>query len=199
MRKIFLFLVSFCLVGCMSETFKGQSNLEKSSFEWIPFQGGERVVFTNADPNAANISMSYELGARKSVFNSVTDCHAKNIFTEQCDVYSMECNFITATSIDKKNTLTYTIERGMADGKFYDELKLVVHIYGNPELKMNFQVFNEQNVLTKDCQYSEKIDLGEKTFYGVYAKETNGQIVYFTKEKGVLAFKVDGENLWVRM
>lgn len=183
----------------MSESFKGQSNVEKSSLEWIPFQGGERVVFVNADPNAANLSMSYELGTRKSVFNSVTDCHAKNIFTEQCDVYSMECNFITATSIDKKNTLTYTIERGMSDGKFYDELKLVIHTYGSPELKMGFQVFHQENTLAKDCQYKEKVDLGEKTFYDVYSKEANGQIVYFTKEKGVFAFKTDGENLWLKI
>lgn len=199
MKKILLLSLCLCLFGCMSENFKGQSGLEKSSLEWVPFQGGERVVFKNANPNAENAYMSYELGTRKSVFNNITDCHQKNIFTEECDVYGMECNFITAISIDKKNTLTYTIERGMTDGKYYDELKLVVHSYGSPEMKMSFQIFNEQNTLAKDCQYNDKIDLGEKSFQNVFVKESNGQYIYFSKEKGIIAFKMDADNLWLRM
>lgn len=194
-----ILVICLSLFGCMSEKNQGQFSLSPSSAEWIPFQGGERVVFVNNNPQAENIAMTYELSKRKSVFNQITDCYNKNILMEECKVYSMECNFITATSMDKKNNITYSVEKGQENGNFYDEVKLRVQFYGNPEMTMRFQVFNDSKQLSKDCQFNDKVSFGEKWFENVYVKESNGQAIYFSKERGVIALKMDNENLWIRM
>lgn len=183
----------------MSETFKGQYKLERDSFEWIPFQGGEKLTFKNANPNAENISMSYEIGQRKSVFNQISDCYAKNRFQDQCDIYSMEYNFVTATSMDKKNTMTYSLERGISEGKFYDEFKITLHVYGLPDVVTNFQVFNQIGEVTNNLRIEKDVYFGERKFLEVYIFEKDAQIIYFTKDEGIVAFKIDGENLWIKM
>lgn len=185
----------------MKETYKGQSNLLKTSREWIAFQGGEKVVFMNVN-SSEGASMSYDLGARKSIYNNITECRSKNIFQDECDVYSMEYDFVTATSVDKKGTLTYSIERGQSAGKFYDELKLRVQYYGNAELNLSMQVFNETGTLDKDCEffaYPATVKLGAKYFTDVYVKKNGKQEVYYTKKLGVVGFNLDGNNLWVKM
>jgi hypothetical protein len=198
MRNIILLFISLSLVSCISETFKGQSKLDRDSFEWIPFQGGEKLVFKNMNVNAENSSMSYQLGERKSIFNQISDCYEKNTFHDQCDIYSMEYNFVTATSMDKKNTMTYSLERGTVNGKFYDEWKMALHVYGHADIILRFQVFNQAGEIINNLRFENAVILGEKKFENVYIQENDTQIIYLTKDDGVIAFMIDGENLWVR-
>jgi hypothetical protein len=184
----------------MKEIYMGQSTLTNNSRLWIPYQGGEKVVFLNVN-SSEGATMSYELGKRKSIFNNITECRAKNPFQDECEVYSMEYEFVTATSVDKKGTLTYSLERGQKDKKFYDELKLRVQYYGSSEVNMVLQVYNDTGTLDKNCDfvaYPNTIKLGNKSFSDVYVKKVGSQEVYYTKKQGVVAFKVDGTNLWVK-
>lgn len=200
-KYVFIALFSLtCLVGCMKEIYKGQSSVLNSSRLWVPFQGGEKVVFLNTT-SSEGASMSYDLGKRKSIFNNITDCRTKNIFQDECDVYSMEYDFVTATSVDKKGNITYSMERGQEGGQYYDELKLRVQYYGNAELTMSLQVFNENGTLDKDCEFIESpktIVVGGKVYTDVYVKEKGKQAIYYTKKQGLVAFNLDGENLWIR-
>jgi len=184
----------------MKEIYMGQSNLTNNSRLWIPYQGGEKVVFVNLN-SAEGASMSYEFAKRKSIYNNITECKAKNPFQDECFVYSMEYDFVTATSVDKKGTLTYSLERGQKDGKYYDELKLRVQYYGSAEVNTILQVYNETGTLDKNCEFIEfpnTVKVGNKYLSDIYVRKVGNQEVYYTKKQGVVAFKVDGTNLWVR-
>ncbi|MFN0203061.1 MAG: hypothetical protein ACKVTZ_16165 [Bacteroidia bacterium] len=199
MKANFFFLAallsfSTMFMGCLTETPKGQKKLESTSRQWIAYNGGEKISFSNGDA-----TISFTATTRKSIFNDVTDCYNVNAIKEVCDIYGMEYDYMMFQTMGGQFRINYAIEKKLDNKNFNDQLQVAVQEVDFPELK-GTKTVNGTTANAQEMELLASVKLNGKTFQNVYRQgnATTGQELYFAKGTGVVAFKSNNE-LWVKL
>ncbi len=193
---ILLLTVASLLTSCTKDVEKGKQNVDDSSLDWLR-DAGETQNFKSV--GVSNL-LKLTNNNLKTSYIAASDCD-KKFPKETCYHYDMQQVFITANTADNTFSVTYAIIRSISDNQFYDRLE--VSMFEDEKTFANMAIvtwaentdkLNEANGFS-DLQNS--ITLEGKTFQNVYHKKDVGGDLYFSKEKGVVAFETGDGKLWV--
>lgn len=195
---IFLLLVVIAclLTSCTKDVEKGKQTVDESSLTWLPNVGETHIFKSVGVANPLQITSN----TRKTSYVAASDCD-KKFPKETCYHYDMQQVFITANTIDNTFSVTYAIIRSIGDNQFYDRLE--VSMFEDEKTFANMAIItwaentNKLNETKGFSDLQETITLDGKTFQNVYHKSDVGGDLYFSKEKGVVAFETGDGKLWV--
>lgn len=192
-------LMAFALLlgsSCRQSVIKGEQKVSESSKQWLKaYAAGETLTFKSI----YNQTLTLTVNPRKSTFNATTDCYDQGL-KQICDSYQMESVFCAAQQPDSKLNISLTISRGIQKHHFYEVLSVGIYQEDMGVIKMSKTVLNESEQPIEGINEPElvgSLTLGNRTFQQVYRQVGNGSELYFTQEKGVVAFKFVGEGLWI--
>ncbi len=190
--------LAFCAIfftGCTKFVENGPQSVSPTSMAWLSFKGGEKLTYRNT----ANQTMTIQNNELKKIYNSMEDCNSQGL-NQVCDRYLMEQVFVSGVTGNQSLAVSYNINRRAKEGNFYDVLDILVTHNANPQINLPLVVFKENELINTEIPEISPIPsvtLGEKTFQNVYHIVKGERNIYFTKEKGVVAFNYDGNQLWV--
>lgn len=192
-----LFVAIACLLtSCTKDVEKGKQEVDDSSLNWLPNVGGTQIF------KSVGVATSLQItnNNRKTSYIDASDCD-KKFPKETCYHYDMQQVFITANTLDNTFSVTYAIIRSIGDNAFYDRLE--VSMFEDEKTFANMAIItwaenaDKLNETKGFSDLQETITLDGKTFQNVYHKTDVGGDLYFSKEKGVVAFETGDGKLWV--
>ena len=196
--SILLFLLLFLFACKPTIIEEGTFTLEIGSKEWIPFQGGDIVVFSNALKEMVFVS-----GQRENYFETVLyDSDQSGFLSKQKDHFGdMEREVITFSTDDiSALRIKYLLEKEKSLIAEWDMLH--VSIYDSINYKIELKVAvnkSEYEYFGEQFQYLDTITFNDSLFHDVLFWEqlSRPKEIYITKESGVVAFKFDSDSLWI--
>ncbi|MBX7241402.1 MAG: hypothetical protein K1X92_06605 [Bacteroidia bacterium] len=188
-------LTTLLFTGCTKFVENGPSKVNAEALEWLPFQGNEVLVYKTA----AGESMTILNNEKKTIFNSLEDCYDQGL-KQICDRFLMEQVFVSGVESTRSLVISYTISHRVKEQKFYDVLEVLITHKSKPQINLPMVVFNDLEVTNTEITppvFTPSMVLNGKSFQNVYHKAEGSKNIYYTKDKGVVAFNYDGEALWV--
>ena len=170
--------------------------LREDSRTWIPYAGEEQITFyqdTNKIIFAGNGRMSYYENVRYMSDQS-------GFFTYQKDYYAdLEREELLFTSQSSEYTLQYLLEKGKGESGEWDILRLKIaddEYYSN---SMKIVVYQSDSYDKGEVfEFKDKVTLNGNIYRDVYfvTQERRPFEFYYTKERGIVAFKVTSAEMW---
>jgi hypothetical protein len=170
--------------------------LREESKAWVPFTGGEEITYYQ-DTNTVLFK-----GAGKATyfekFRYMTD--QSGFFTYQKDYYAdLERQEVMFTSQSSNYFLQYLLEKGKGESGEWDILRVKIAdgSYYSNALKI---VTYQSNSFEKGeiFEFKDKVTLNGNVYQDVYylTQERRPFELYYTKERGIVAFKVSSAEIW---
>jgi hypothetical protein len=193
-----VFFITIFFSGCGPKSITTPAeNLNPNSLNWIPFGGDEDISFVY-DTN----EITYSATGKEIYFENLrykTD--QGGFFDGQKDYYAdFERQSLTFESESTPYFISYFLEHNKSDQGDWDIFKVAVGDgdYYKNELKI---VTYESDSYNKgeDYSFKESLVLNGVEFNDVYYKKQDRRPfeLYYTKDQGVIAFKVSATELWV--
>lgn len=194
---ILLSALLFILIGCSPKSTTTDAELLRdASRTWIPFTGHESIVFYND-----NDTIIFTGSGKESYFENFRYMSDQSgFFTFQEDFYAdLERQELYFNSPSLDYFFHYALEKGKGESGNWDILKVSIANEQNYSNDMKIVVY-ESDDYDKGEYYSFKaeITLNGNDYRNVYynAQEQRPFEVYYTKERGIIAFKVSATELW---
>lgn len=212
MKNFFLLAVTLSLYSCCHDDDcvdieLGHYEINDSLDYWIPFQGGESVVFINSN--------DFEGVFSSSILNKEEKTLQKNFIGENCDnslcfsYYTVIEKIMSFTSTDVGLEITYSLRKNINYSntnvddwdKSTDILMLSVN---NHSLPIPIDSTNKTEFEAQIVKLDSLV-LGSQVYYDVIhssvMEDTDQTILkgmYYTKNDGIIGFYLTNEELWTR-
>jgi len=174
----------------------GKENIETSSEQWIPFNGEESVVFVH-DTNKITFTSS----AKVFFYDNeryMTD-HGSFIALQEDYYADLERQTLNFTSNSTSYNIDYYLERNKGDVGDWDMLRVTMTDGNYYHNEIKIAVFNPSGSdLGELYEYKKTETLNGIQFDSVYSRKQPQRPfeIYYTKRKGVIAFKLSSQEIW---
>jgi hypothetical protein len=194
---LLLILIVVLLNSCGPKSIStDRQKIQDASKEWIPFNGEESVVFVH-DTN----KIVFNGSGKETYYENIRYMTDQGSFIAvQEDYYAdFERQYLDFYSNSTNYDISYYLERDKGDAGDWDLLKIIMadgNFYKN-ELKI--AVYNPSEVdLGEIYQYKKTLTLNGNQYDSVYfwKQDQRPFEVYYTKRKGVIAFKLSSQEIW---
>ena len=213
MLKIILILSIVFLYSCKCEpSLKlGEFNLTVASMQFVPYTGNEILVFEDNDGFEHKLKSKVGRELKDLVMRVRTICD-DGTFDKQFQYYEIQRYQIAYfDSLDKQifytDLTTHFEDADDLDSiAIYDFLRVSSVIDGSPNGEIEILTDERQNHLSvfyRNEMLRESDFLGDTIIYGKEFKDvfksttSQGKSIFYSKEKGVVAFKMTEEKYWV--
>jgi hypothetical protein len=189
--------ILFSLPSCGPKTVESEPvDLKPSSKAWVPFYGLEYIVFKS---DTGTIIFKGQ-GRNEYYENKRYMTDASGFFSAQKDYYAdFEREELTFESDETPYIITYKLESDKGDvGEWnYLTVKMIDGTYYKNELKM-ITYTNSDYDFGQIYSYKKSVTLNGTVFDSVYylKQSSRPMELYYTKKDGVIAFKLNAQELW---
>lgn len=189
-------IVAVLMPACSGENhFEGSENLKEASLSWIPFEGGETAVFTNASGD----SIVFTANPKNQKYNrTTTSCDNGTWNTGGCIEKDLQHQGLTFQGRYHSLLLSYALDVKMTGNTRWDILRIGVS--ENSQTKAFFAFDVTQNGVPNTYEsffYADSVTLNRKKFGEVFRNKTEGSYnIYYNKTKGVVGFELGDGSVW---
>lgn len=214
-KKLFFFIIAYCIccfIACKKDrcdsTKVGESQLDIESKRFVPYEMDEVITFMNSQGETMQFTVSRELStSNRSCVKYLCEAFADPFQPTPCEYYETESVrnilrsdndsilidiLVSIENYEEESTLFYEIfsiymsEIGsLADGKFVSHVQFDTPVFDINEV-------NIQNLLIEKSE----IELLGQTFSDVLQTKEAENMVFYKKDVGMIALKLDGD-IWL--
>lgn len=191
-------LVFLLLTSCEPKDINsGKYSFSSASKSFIPFKGGERIVFMVND--TTNLEF-YEAGIEDYYENVRYKSDQSGFFSAQNDYYAdVERLIVTFVSDSSEFVIKYVLEKNMTEIGEYDMLKIIMTDEKYYQIMLKRVVYKE-----KSWEYGEtyvekpSVSINGSTFLNIllWTQDKRPLSIYYNKTQGVVGFRLTPEEIW---